>query len=136
MRDIIDFNNCNDSPLSNENILEAIHKFIEEESDAHKVTADTSSHKSNSQRENTNMIFKSEKLDKLDELSDTLKYLTINDAEYYISKSETANDAKGDPARNPKTVTHTSDGKGSFTDSSNGIFQKKILSNLTLHVVS
>ena len=47
-------------------------------SDANIVMADTFSHKSNTQRENTNSIFTSEKLDKSDNLEDTLKDLTTN----------------------------------------------------------
>ena len=66
---------------------------------------------------------------------DMLKYLTINYAEYYVSNSVTANDAKGDPAINPKTLTHTSDGKENVTDTSNSNFEPKILSNRTLPVV-
>ena len=74
------YNDLNDAPLSNDNIREAIHKVIEEESDANNVTVDTFSHTSNTQRENTNTIFTSEKLDKLDKLSEMLNDLTINDA--------------------------------------------------------
>ena len=81
------------------------------------------------------MIFTSEKLDKWDELADTLKDLTINDSEYYVSNSATANDAKGDPASDRKTVTHTSDRKGKVMDNSNGNFQQNLLSNWTLPVV-
>ena len=81
LRDIIDFNNCNDSPLSNENILEAIHKFIEEEdldahnitSDAHNVTVDNFIQTSNTQRDNANAILTRERLDKLYALEETLK---------------------------------------------------------------
>ena len=84
---LIDYNDRNDAPLSNKNIREAMHKFIaEEESDvynitpgAHNVTVDTFSQKSDTQRENANVILTSEKLDKL------LKYLTINNAVYYVS---------------------------------------------------
>ena len=39
--------------------------------------------------ENTNKIFTSEKIDKSDELADTLKDLKINDAEYYVPNSAT-----------------------------------------------
>ena len=64
----------------------------------------------------------SEKLDKLDELKETLKYLKINDAEYYAPDSENANDTKNNPASDPKTVTNTSEGnKIKFTDTSNVI---------------
>ena len=64
----------------------------------------------------------SEKLDKLDELTETLKYLKINNAEYYAPDPANANDKKGNPASDPKTVTHTSDGnKIKFTYTSNVI---------------
>ena len=94
-------------------------KVIEKESDANNITADTFSHMSNTQIDNANAIFTSEKLDKPDELADMLKDLTINDAEYYVSNSVTANDAKWDPASDPKTVTHTRDGKERVTNTSN-----------------
>ena len=98
---LTDYNDRNNVPLSNKKIREAVHKFMDEESisDANNVTADTFSHTSNTQRENANTIFTSDKLDKSDELADTLKDLTINDAEYYVANSETANDANGDPAK-------------------------------------
>ena len=51
---------------------------------------DAFSHVSNTQRENANTIFKIEKLDNLGELLDTVKNLTINDAEYYESNTATA----------------------------------------------
>ena len=85
---LIDYNDRNDAPLSNENIQEAIHKFIEEDeldahnitsdahnitSDAQNVTADTFSQTSNTKRENANAILTSEKLDKLDALEETFK---------------------------------------------------------------
>ena len=63
-----------------------------------------------------------------------LEDLTINDAEYYVSNSATFNNAKEDPASDPKTVTHTSDRKGKITDTSNLNIQQKILSNQTLPV--
>ena len=70
------------------------------------------------------MILTSEKLDKSDELAEMLKDLNINNAEYYVSDSVNKNDAKGDPARNPNTVTHTSDGnKRKDTYTSNRILQ-------------
>ena len=57
---------------------------MEEESiaDANNVTADTFSHASNTQRDNANAVFTSEKLDNSDDLVDAIKNLTINDAEY------------------------------------------------------
>ena len=58
---------------------------MEEESiaDTNNVTADTYIHTPNTKIENANAIFTSEKLDKLDDLEDALKDLTINDAKYY-----------------------------------------------------
>ena len=64
LRTITDYNDRNDAPLLNDKIQEAINKLIEEEYDFHNVTADTFSHTSNIQRDNTNAIFTSEKLDK------------------------------------------------------------------------
>ena len=119
LRTITDYNNRNYAPLLNDKIRESIHKFIEEKLDAHNVTAYTFSHTSNTQRQNTNGILKSEKLDKSDELAETLKYLKINNAEYYVSNSVNTNDGKSDPASNPKTVTHTRDKYGKVTDNSN-----------------
>ena len=47
------------------------------------------------------------------------------------------NDAKGCPESDPKTVTHTSDGKKrKVIDTSNGILQQKILSNRTLLIAT
>ena len=82
---------------------------MEEESitDAKNVTADAFSHASNEHRENANTTFTSEKLDKSDELVDTVNNLTINDAEYYEPNTETASDAQGNLTRNPKK-NHTS----------------------------
>ena len=49
-------------------------KSIEGKSYANNITSDTYSHTSNTQIENTNAIFTSEKLDKLDELAYELKF--------------------------------------------------------------
>ena len=49
--------------------------------------------------QNANAIFTSENLDKSGELADTLNYLIINDAKYYVSNSVTANEAKVDFAK-------------------------------------
>ena len=83
---------------------------MEEESisDVNNVTSDTFSHTPNTQRENANVIFTSEKLDKLDELVDAVNNLTINDAKYYESNTATASDEQGNLTSNPETVTHTS----------------------------
>ena len=99
-------------------------KVTQEESifDANSINANTFSHTSNKQRENANAIFTSKKLDKLDELEDVLKNLTINEAKYYESDTETASDAQGDPTHDSKTVTHTSNGNEKVTDTRNGSF--------------
>ena len=82
---LTDYNDRNNTPLSNDKIREAIHRVIEEESiaDANKVTADTFSHASNIQIENANTIFTSDKLDKLEDMEDAVKDLKTNDAKYY-----------------------------------------------------
>ena len=72
---------------------------------------DTFSNMPNTQREDANAVFTREKLDKLDKLADGLKYLTINNSVYYASNSVTVSDPKGNLTRDPKTVTHTSNGK-------------------------
>ena len=69
-----------------------MHKVIAEQEsdarnitlDAHNVTAGNFIQTSNTQRENENTILRSEKLDKLDDLVETLNNLKINDAEYYV----------------------------------------------------
>ena len=77
---------------------------------------------SNTQRDNANAIFTSERLDKLDELIGTLKDLPTNSAKYYGSDTATASDSKGDHTCNLKTVTHTSNVKVKVADTSNGNF--------------
>ena len=67
----------------------------------------------------------------MDELEDRLKDFTINNAEYYVTKSVTGNDAKFVPASDPKTVTHTSDGKVKVMDTRNRFLQQRISSNRT-----
>ena len=44
-------------------------------------------------------------------------------------------DAQGDPTCDSKTVTHTSNGKEKFTDTSNRNFEQKLLINRTLPVI-
>ena len=58
---LTDYNYRNNTPLSNENILEAIRKVVEEESiaDVSNVTTATVRHTSNKERENINAIFTS-----------------------------------------------------------------------------
>ena len=88
---------------------------------------------SNTQRENENTIFTSEKLDKSNALAETLKGFTINNAGYYESESANANDLKVDPVSDPKTFIHTSDRKKrKVTDTSSRYFQKNMLIKWTL----
>ena len=119
------YNDRNNSPLLNEKIREAIHKVMEEESmsDANNVSAETFIHMPNAQRCNSNALFIIKKLYKPDKLVDTLKYLTINNDEYYASNSKTASDAQGDITRDTNTVTYTRNGKEKVTDTSNGSFE-------------
>ena len=63
--------------------------------DSNNFTADTFIRTSNTHRENANTILTSKKLDKSDDLADAVKDLTINDAKYYESNTETASDAQG-----------------------------------------
>ena len=70
-------------------------------------------------------IFTSEKLDKLDNLVETVKNLKINNDEYYESKSSTASDAQSDFTLNTETITHTSNRK----------FEQKVLSYRNIPVL-
>ena len=88
----------------------------------------------NAQGENVNVIMTSERINNSDALSETLKGLTINDAGYYHSEKH---DAEGHPASDPKVANHTSDGKKrTFTDTSNGNLQQKLLINQTLLIIT
>ena len=73
-----------------------------------------------------NMIFKIDKLDKWDELVDTVKYLAINDAKYYESKTAPARSAQSDLTRNPDTVTHTINRNKTVVQINNGNLKKHI----------
>ena len=121
-----DYNELNKKPLSNANIWLEIRKVMEEEpiTDANNVTADTFSHAPNTQRENINTIFTSEKLDNLDKLVEAVKKLTINYAKYYESNTAAASDAQGNLTHNLETVNHTSNGK----------FEQKLLSYRTIPI--
>ena len=101
---------------------------MEEESiaRANNITADTFNHASNTQRDNTKTIIKSEKVDKSDDMVDAVKNVTINNDEYYESQTATASDAQGDLIQNPETVTHTRNENKAVTHNSNGDFEKKI----------
>ena len=92
--------------------------------DVNNVTTDTFSHTSNTQKENANTIFKSEKLDKLDDLADALEDLTTNDNKYYEWNTETASVSHGDITRNPETLTHTRNDKETIMYTNNGNFEQ------------
>ena len=121
---LTDYNDHNNTPLSYANIQESIRKFMEEESitDANNITSDTFSHASSTQRENANVIFTGEKIDTLDELVDAVKNLSINDAKWYESSTETASDTQGNLTSDPETFTHTSNVK----------FEQELLSYQTI----
>ena len=78
-RTITDCNDRNGAPLSNEKIIDTMHRVIvEEESDAHNitldvhnVTADTFSQTPNTQKENENAILTIEKQETSDALAET-----------------------------------------------------------------
>ena len=105
---LTDYNDGNNTPLSNSYIQKEIRKFMEEEptADANKVTADTFSYASNTQREHPITIFTSEKIDKSDDIVDAVKNLTIIDAGYYESHKAKASDAQENLTHNQEKVTH------------------------------
>ena len=61
--------------------------------------------------------------------------MIINDAKYYESNSATSSDAQGDTTLDPETVTPISNRKEKVTDTNNGNFEQKLLSNRTILVV-
>ena len=90
---LVDYNERNNAPFSNENILQEISKGIAKQEtekrdiilDAHNITMDIlcqSPVRNNRQGENANAIITSERINKLDALEEPLKGLTINDAVY------------------------------------------------------
>ena len=101
---------------------------MDEESifDANNVTEDTFSHTYNTQGENENAIFTSEKLDKLDYMEDVLKGFKINNAGYYASNSATESDTQGNITRDPKRVTHNSNEKEKLRTLATGILNKNV----------
>ena len=74
--------------------------------DAKKVTADMFSHAFSSQRENSNTIFTSEKLEISDNLVNAINNLTINDSGSELNTA-TASAVQGDLMSVPDTITHT-----------------------------
>ena len=121
---IVDYNDHNNSPLSNEKLRKSVSKFMaeteEEEREpkrnANNVNMDTLFHQSsvtiNTQRNNANVA--NERRISLNILAETIKGFntlmlksTINDYEYYDSEED---DVKSDPKSDPLVATHTSDG--------------------------
>ena len=72
----------------------------------------------------------------MDELEYALKYLTINDAKYYESDTDTASDAQDDITKNMETFTHPRNSNETVTHTSNEIFEKKLFSNHIIPVFS
>ena len=103
--------------------------------DENNVTADIFNHTSNIQIENENTIFTSEKLDKLDELTDASEDSTINNAKYYESKTATASYAQGNSTRDTETAPHTRNRNEKVTHTSNRSFKQKSLNKRTIPVV-
>ena len=71
----------------------------------------------------------------MDGLVDTVKKLTINDSEYYESDTATASDTQDDPIYNPEKVNHTGNRNERVTNTNNGNFEQKLLSNRTIPIV-
>ena len=80
---------------------------------------------SNTRRENSNVIFTSEKLDKSDELVDTVNKLTINNSPYYESNIATESGAQCDLTCNLETIPDTNNGNEPVTHTSDGNFEQK-----------
>ena len=74
------------------------------------------------------MIFSSKKLDKSDELTDTIKDVKVNDAEYYESNTAKESSVQGYTTLNPEKVTHTSNRNETVTHNRNGNFEAKLFS--------
>ena len=91
--------------------------------DTNNVTADTCSLESSSQRENSNAIFASEKLENSCNIVDAFKNMTIHDDLYELN-TETASDAQVKFSINPDKSAYTSD----------GITHQKLLSSRTIGI--
>ena len=94
METLVDYNDRNNAPFSNEKLQQAISKVMAEtEAEerniilyAHNVNMDNfcqSPVTTNTQRDNANAILTSERINNSDALAETLKRLTINNAVYY-----------------------------------------------------
>ena len=93
--------------------------------DAKNITDDTCSLASNSQKENPNVIFTSEKLEISDELVDVVNNMTIKNVGYELHTA-TVSDAQVNLVSDPDIVTLTS----------NRIIDQKLLSCRTIREVS
>ena len=91
----------------------------------------------NTQGENENIILTSEKRNNLDALAETLKELQSMTLYIINQTQKNLNDAKDDPARNPRVATCTSDGtKRKVTDTSNRDLQQELLINRILPIIT
>ena len=121
---LVDYNDRNNAPLSNEKLRHAVSKVMaeteEEERDAERntnnATVDTLFHQSpvtnNTQGDISNV--KNERRISLETLAETINGFNglmiqskINDSAYYDSEE---NDSEIDPNSNPKVATHTTNG--------------------------
>ena len=105
---ITDFNDSNNMPLSSLNIPEAYLRVMREDEevsimDSTTVTADVFSNASISQRENSNVIFASEKLENSDNLVDLVANMEINNVRYDLNTA-TASDAQVEFVRYPEKL--------------------------------
>ena len=94
---LVDYNDRNNAPFSNEKIKQEMCKVMADEeayarniiSDAHNVTVDTLCQTPvtpNTQGDNENSILTSERLNNSNSLSETLRVLKINNDGYYDSE--------------------------------------------------
>ena len=107
----INYNDLNNTPLSNMNIQEAILQVMKEEeeeaiTDATNATADTFSLVFIPLRGNLNAVFTSEKLENTNELVNAVANMKINDVGYELNAA-TASDAHVEFLINPDRNTHT-----------------------------
>ena len=96
---------------------------------------DIFSNTSNTQIENENAIFTSEKIDKSDELVEAVEDLTIDNAKYYESNTATASESQGYTTHNPETVTHTSNRNKTVNQTSNRNHEPELLIKQTIPVI-
>ena len=78
------------------------------------------SHASGSQRETSDVIFTSKKLDKSEELVNAINHLKINYARYELKKASFVY-ARSGLTSDTNTVTHTRNRPDTVTHTSNGI---------------